>query len=107
MSHSLVPPAPANGGVRPPEPVVAAMGLSEQAAFLTTILESSTEYSIIAKDLDGLILAWNEGARRVYGYEADVFSSRDGTRQMVVGVNTLAPPVIQAEAKLVPLLFCR
>jgi D-alanyl-D-alanine carboxypeptidase len=43
----------------------------------------------------------------VYGYEADVFSSRDGTRQMVVGVNTLAPPVIQAEAKLVPLLFCR
>jgi D-alanyl-D-alanine carboxypeptidase len=43
----------------------------------------------------------------VYGYEADVYSSRDGSRQVVVGTNILAPPVIQAEAKLVPLLFCR
>jgi len=39
--------------------------------FITNILESSTEYSIIAKDLDGKILLWNEGARRLYGYEAD------------------------------------
>src|ERR1700689_4367093 len=37
--------------------------------FITNILESSTEYSIIAKDLDGKILLWNEGARRLYGYE--------------------------------------
>ena len=44
--------------------------LTEQAAFLNSILESSTEYSIIAKDLDGTIRAWNEGARRVYGYDA-------------------------------------
>jgi PAS domain S-box-containing protein len=34
-------------------------------------LESSTEYSIIGKDLDGKILLWNEGARRLYGYEPD------------------------------------
>ncbi|HKQ60064.1 MAG TPA: PAS domain S-box protein [Candidatus Polarisedimenticolaceae bacterium] len=46
------------------------MGLAEQAAFLNSVLESSTEYSIVAKDLQGRILAWNEGARRVYGYEA-------------------------------------
>ncbi|HEX2669233.1 MAG TPA: PAS domain S-box protein, partial [Polyangiaceae bacterium] len=45
------------------------MGLSERAALLNSILESSTEYSIIAKDLDGTIRAWNEGARRLYGYE--------------------------------------
>ncbi|HXH62886.1 MAG TPA: PAS domain-containing protein, partial [Gemmatimonadales bacterium] len=45
------------------------MGLAEQAAFLNSVLESSTEYSIVAKDLEGRILAWNEGARRVYGYE--------------------------------------
>src|SRR5436309_7705592 len=45
------------------------MGLAEQAAFLNSVLESSTEYSIVAKDLQGRILAWNEGARRVYGYE--------------------------------------
>jgi PAS domain S-box-containing protein len=54
-------------------PVVAEMGVTERVAFLNSILESSTEYSIVAKDLDGLILAWNDGARRIYGYEpADV-----------------------------------
>jgi PAS domain-containing protein len=37
--------------------------------FITNILESSTEYSIIAKDLNGKILLWNEGARRLYGFE--------------------------------------
>ena len=37
--------------------------------FITNILESSTEYSIIGKDLNGAILLWNEGARRLYGYE--------------------------------------
>src|SRR5258708_40121660 len=42
---------------------------AEQAVdFIGNILESSTEYSIIGKDLDGLILLWNEGARRLYGY---------------------------------------
>jgi PAS domain S-box-containing protein len=39
--------------------------------FITNILESSTEYSMIAKDLEGKILLWNEGARRLYGYEPD------------------------------------
>jgi PAS domain S-box-containing protein len=39
--------------------------------FITNILESSTEYSVIAKDLAGTILLWNEGARRLYGYEPD------------------------------------
>jgi len=37
--------------------------------FITSILESSTEYSVIGKDLQGLIVLWNEGARRIYGYE--------------------------------------
>src|ERR1051326_7781142 len=37
--------------------------------FITNILESSTEYSIIGNDLEGKILLWNEGARRLYGYE--------------------------------------
>ncbi len=35
------------------------------------ILDSSTEYSIVGKDLDGNILLWNEGARRHYGYEPE------------------------------------
>ena len=44
---------------------------SEAVDFITNILESSTEYSVIAKDLKGNILLWNEGARRLYGYEPD------------------------------------
>src|SRR5437899_9374615 len=48
------------------------VGTGEQAlAFIRNILESSTEYSIIGKDLDGKILLWNEGARRLYGYEPE------------------------------------
>jgi PAS domain S-box-containing protein len=43
--------------------------LVESRSFLANILESSTEYSIIAKDLERRILSWNAGARRNYGYE--------------------------------------
>src|SRR3569833_2532774 len=47
------------------------LGSAEQAlAFVGNLLESSTEYSIIGKDLHGSMLLWNEGARRMYGYEA-------------------------------------
>src|SRR5476651_45368 len=45
---------------------------AEQALdFIGNVLESSTEYSVIVKDLDGKILLWNEGARRMYGYEPE------------------------------------
>src|SRR5258708_32206493 len=48
------------------------VGSPEQAVdFIGNILESSTEYSIIGKDLEGNILLWNEGARRLYGYEPE------------------------------------
>jgi PAS domain S-box-containing protein len=43
----------------------------EALNFIENMLESSTEYSIIGKDLGGMILLWNEGARRVYGYEPE------------------------------------
>ncbi len=43
----------------------------EQSAFLQNILESSTEYSIIGKDLTGKIQLWNAGAHRLYGYEPE------------------------------------
>ena len=44
------------------------VGSADQAVdFIGNILESSTEYSIIGKDLEGKILLWNEEARRLYG----------------------------------------
>jgi PAS domain S-box-containing protein len=48
----------------------AIVGNAQEAVdFIGNILESSTEYSVVGKDLDGRILLWNEGARRLYGYE--------------------------------------
>ncbi len=48
------------------------VGTAQEAVdFISNILESSTEYSMIAKDLAGKVVLWNEGARRLYGYEPD------------------------------------
>jgi protein-histidine pros-kinase len=41
----------------------------QMLGFLGNILETFIEYSIVGEDLDGNILVWNEGARRMYGYE--------------------------------------
>ncbi|HEX9668097.1 MAG TPA: ATP-binding protein [Thermoanaerobaculia bacterium] len=50
----------------------AIVGTPQEAVdFITNILQASTEYSIIGKGLDGTILLWNEGARRIYGYEPE------------------------------------
>ena len=38
---------------------------------MENILDSSTECSLIATDTEGVIVLWNEGARRLYGYEPD------------------------------------
>ena len=47
-------------------------GSAEQALdFIGNILDSSTEYSVIATDLEGKTLLWNEGARRLYGYQPE------------------------------------
>src|SRR4029078_4673997 len=43
---------------------------AETKTFLDNILQSSTKYSIIGKDLNHNILSWNEGARRNYQYSA-------------------------------------
>ena len=42
--------------------------LDEAFEFIRGVLEASTEYSIIATDLDGRIRLWNQGARLLYGY---------------------------------------
>jgi len=53
--------------------------LTETTSFLNNVLESSTEYSIIAKDLHGSILTWNTGAQRNYGYSAEEMVGKGNT----------------------------
>jgi PAS domain S-box-containing protein len=53
--------------------------LNEATGFLNNVLESSTAYSIIAEDLEGNILAWNEGARINYGYTAEEMIGKQNT----------------------------
>lgn len=53
--------------------------LLETKIYLNNILESSTRYSIIGKDLNGRILSWNEGAVRNYGYRADEIIGQDSS----------------------------
>ena len=50
---------------------------AETKNFLDNILQSSTKYSIIGKDLNHRILSWNEGAKRNYGYTAEEIIGQD------------------------------
>src|ERR1700676_5447351 len=58
--------------------------------FITNILESSTEYSVIAKDLEGKIILWNEGARRLYAYRPGEVVGRANTSILHVPENVAA-----------------
>jgi PAS domain S-box-containing protein len=51
--------------------------LSETKSLLNSILQSTTKYSIVGKDLKHRIVSWNEGARRDYGYTADEVLGQD------------------------------
>jgi PAS domain S-box-containing protein len=58
--------------------------LREATDFLHSVLDSSTEYAIIATDMEWHVLTFNEGARRTFGYEPEEVLGRPFTR--------LAPP---------------
>jgi len=45
--------------------------LRENTDFVSTLLESLVGYAIIAADFDGNIIAFNEGARQIYGYDPE------------------------------------
>ncbi len=49
----------------------AVLEASNAADFLGSVIQSSTEYSIIAKDLDGNVVLWNKGAQGLYGYYSE------------------------------------
>jgi len=42
--------------------------LRENTDFVFTLFESLIGYAIIAADFDGNVIAYNEGARQIYGY---------------------------------------
>jgi PAS domain S-box-containing protein len=54
--------------------------LSETTEFLDSVLNSATEYAIIATDTTWHILTFNEGARRMFGYEPDEILGRTVSR---------------------------
>ena len=64
---------------------------SDTRAFLDNILQSSTKYSIVGMDLDHLILSWNEGAHRNYGYTADEAIGADSSILLRRKTSPLAP----------------
>ena len=61
----------------------------EESQLLRSIVESSDD-AIISKNLNGIILSWNQGAERIYGY----------TSQEIVGrhISVLIPPDHSFEA---------
>ncbi len=49
----------------------ALLGSATPTDFLGSVIQSSTGYSFIVKDLDGKILLWNLGAQLLYGHSPD------------------------------------
>jgi PAS domain S-box-containing protein len=54
------------------------MELRENTDFMSTILENLVGHAIIAADFDGNIIAFNEGARQIYGYAPEEVIGKQG-----------------------------
>jgi len=52
--------------------------LRESTDFVSTLLESPIGYAIIAADFDGNVIAFNEGARQIYGYTPEEVTGQQG-----------------------------
>jgi PAS domain S-box-containing protein len=60
--------------------------------FLMAVIASSDD-AIVSKDLNGIINSWNEGARRIFGYEADEIIGQPILR--------LIPPELHPEEEII------
>ncbi|MBI5668135.1 MAG: PAS domain S-box protein [Chloroflexi bacterium] len=76
-------------------PVAAGLAWFRERMLLAAIVECSDD-TIFSKTLDGIILSWNTGAERMYGYSAHEIVGRP--------VNTLVPPDYPDD---VPMLMAR
>ena len=59
--------------------------LAETTALLESVLNSTTGYAILALDQSGQVLTWNEGARRLFGYEAPEVIGRQTIERVLDG----------------------
>ena len=71
--------------------------LLESRDFLQRVLESSTEYGIVADDLERRVVLWNEGARLTYGYELDEISGQPSDL-LVASADAAAYEALRAQA---------
>lgn len=67
----------------------------EERSRLAAIVDSSYD-AIIGKSVDGRILSWNEGARRVYGYTAQQAVGASISLLLPKGVATEEPKIVAA-----------
>ena len=65
------------------EDITERKGAEKRLSLLASIVDSSDD-AIIGKTLDGIIVSWNRGAQRIYGYSADEVKGRS--------VSILVPP---------------
>jgi len=77
--------------------------LAEAHNFLNTVLDSSTEYAIVAINTEGLITLFNLGAETMFGYRAEQILGQHAERLMAShdkskGVDALVNCGLQAQA---------
>src|SRR5690349_5606212 len=63
------------------------LSAADAVAHLAAIVESS-EDAIVSKSLDGVILSWNAGAEKLYGYSAEEAIGRPMTLVLPAGRET-------------------